>query len=178
MSLPQHVRLVEVGPRDGLQNEARPITLAQRVELVDRLSAAGLNHIETGSFVSPRWVPQMADSAAVFDGIQRRPGVCYSALVPNLRYGRHHHGQPRRGICLRLRVSQQYQLTINENATLRPGRRWLERAWRYAVTCPACYAHDGPRPNRSQRPRRVAGDGLLRDSWATPSAWRPVLPDS
>lgn len=85
MSLPQHVRLVEVGPRDGLQNEARPITLAQRVELVDRLSAAGLNHIETGSFVSPRWVPQMADSAAVFDGIQRRPGVCYSALVPNLQ---------------------------------------------------------------------------------------------
>ena len=85
MSLPQHVRLVEVGPRDGLQNEARPITLAQRMELVDRLSAAGLNHIETGSFVSPRWVPQMADSAAVFDGIQRRPGVCYSALVPNLQ---------------------------------------------------------------------------------------------
>ncbi len=85
MSLPQHVRLVEVGPRDGLQNEARPITLAQRVELVDRLSAAGLSHIEAGSFVSPRWVPQMADSAAVFDGIQRRPGVCYSALVPNLQ---------------------------------------------------------------------------------------------
>lgn len=84
MSLPQHVRLVEVGPRDGLQNEARPITLAQRVELVDRLSAAGLSHIEAGSFVSPRWVPQMADSAAVFDGIQRRPGVHYSALVPNL----------------------------------------------------------------------------------------------
>ena len=85
MSLPQHVRLVEVGPRDGLQNEARPITLAQRMELVDRLSAAGLNHIETGSFVSPRWVPQLADSAAVFAGIQRRPGVCYSALVPNLQ---------------------------------------------------------------------------------------------
>lgn len=85
MPLPQHVRLVEVGPRDGLQNEARPITLAQRMELVDRLSTTGLKHIETGSFVSPRWVPQMADSAAVFDGIQRRPGVCYSALVPNLQ---------------------------------------------------------------------------------------------
>lgn len=84
MPLPQHVRLVEVGPRDGLQNEARPITLAQRVELVDRLSTTGLKHIETGSFVAPRWVPQMADSAAVFNGIQRRSGVHYSALVPNL----------------------------------------------------------------------------------------------
>ena len=85
MSLPQQVRLVEVGPRDGLQNEARPVTLAQRVELVDRLSAAGLGHIEAGSFVSPRWVPQMADSAAVFGNIRRRSGVGYSALVPNLQ---------------------------------------------------------------------------------------------
>ncbi|GGI90629.1 hydroxymethylglutaryl-CoA lyase [Halopseudomonas pertucinogena] len=85
MSLPQQVRLVEVGPRDGLQNEARPVTLVQRVELVDRLSAAGLGHIEAGSFVSPRWVPQMADSAAVFGNIRRRSGVRYSALVPNLQ---------------------------------------------------------------------------------------------
>lgn len=85
MPLPRHVRLVEVGPRDGLQNEARPISAAQRIELVDRLSAVGLEHIEVGSFVSPRWVPQMADSDTVLAGIQRRPGVRYGALVPNLQ---------------------------------------------------------------------------------------------
>lgn len=85
MTLPQEVRLVEVGPRDGLQNEQQPISSAQRIQLVDRLSATGLAHIEAGSFVSPRWVPQMADSAAVFAGIQRHPGVRYAALVPNVQ---------------------------------------------------------------------------------------------
>src|SRR5690554_8160817 len=75
MPLPRQVRLVEVGPRDGLQNETTPISVAQRIELVDRLSATGLSHIEAGAFVSPRWVPQMADSAAVLAGIRRRPGV-------------------------------------------------------------------------------------------------------
>lgn len=85
MAFPQRVRLVEVGPRDGLQNEAHPISVAQRVELVNRLTAAGLVHIEAGSFVSPRWVPQMADSAEVLTGIQRKSGVRYSALVPNLQ---------------------------------------------------------------------------------------------
>lgn len=85
MPLPQHVRLVEVGPRDGLQNEAQPVSAAQRIHLVDELGAAGLQHIEAGSFVSPRWVPQMADSAEVFAGIQRRPGVRYAALVPNIQ---------------------------------------------------------------------------------------------
>lgn len=85
MPLPHHVRLVEVGPRDGLQNEHQPVSTTQRIQLVDALSAAGLGHIETGSFVSPRWVPQMADSAAVFAGIQRRAGVRYTALVPNLQ---------------------------------------------------------------------------------------------
>lgn len=85
MSLPQRVRLVEVGPRDGLQNETHPVSVVQRMQLVDRLAATGLVHIEAGSFVSPRWVPQMADSAEVFHGIQRRPGVRYSSLVPNLQ---------------------------------------------------------------------------------------------
>lgn len=85
MSLPEHIRLVEVGPRDGLQNEAQHLSVAQRIELVDRLTAAGLGHIEVGSFVSPRWVPQMADSAAVLTGITRQPGVRYSVLTPNLR---------------------------------------------------------------------------------------------
>ncbi|WP_339528421.1 hydroxymethylglutaryl-CoA lyase [Pseudomonas mucidolens] len=85
MSLPSHVRLVEVGPRDGLQNEAQPISVADKVNLVDALTAAGLSYIEVGSFVSPKWVPQMAGSAEVFARIQRKAGVKYGALAPNLR---------------------------------------------------------------------------------------------
>ncbi|ROL66014.1 hydroxymethylglutaryl-CoA lyase [Pseudomonas chlororaphis] len=85
MSLPTHVRLIEVGPRDGLQNEAQPISVDDKVQLVDTLSAAGLGYIEVGSFVSPKWVPQMAGSAEVFARIQRKPGVVYGALAPNLR---------------------------------------------------------------------------------------------
>lgn len=85
MSLPSHVRLIEVGPRDGLQNEAQPISVADKVQLVDALTAAGLGYIEVGSFVSPKWVPQMAGSAQVFAQIQRKPGVVYGALAPNLR---------------------------------------------------------------------------------------------
>ncbi|MBD7977270.1 hydroxymethylglutaryl-CoA lyase [Serpens gallinarum] len=85
MSLPQRVRLVEVGPRDGLQNEKLPISVADKVRLVDDLSAAGLSYIEVGSFVSPKWVPQMAGSAEVFAQIQRKPGVTYAALTPNLQ---------------------------------------------------------------------------------------------
>lgn len=85
MRIPQTVRLVEVGPRDGLQNEQRPISVADKVRLVDDLSAAGLSCIEVGSFVSPKWVPQMAGSAEVFAAIERRPGVSYSALTPNLK---------------------------------------------------------------------------------------------
>ena len=85
MSLPQQVRLVEVGPRDGLQNEKQPIAVADKVRLVDNLTTSGLRFIETGSFVSPKWVPQMAGSTEVFAGISRRPGVVYSALIPNLQ---------------------------------------------------------------------------------------------
>ncbi|GBL54834.1 hydroxymethylglutaryl-CoA lyase [Pseudomonas citronellolis] len=85
MPLPQHVRLVEVGPRDGLQNEKQPISVADKVRLVDDLSAAGLAYVEVGSFVSPKWVPQMAGSAEVFAGIQQKPGVTYAALAPNLK---------------------------------------------------------------------------------------------
>ena len=79
------VRLYEVGPRDGLQNEARMIPTADKIALVDLLSAAGLRSIEVSSFVSPAWVPQMADAAEVFAGIERAPGVTYAALTPNLR---------------------------------------------------------------------------------------------
>ncbi|WP_024680151.1 hydroxymethylglutaryl-CoA lyase [Pseudomonas syringae] len=85
MPLAQKVNIVEVGPRDGLQNEAQPISIEDKVRLVDELTAAGLMHIEVGSFVSPKWVPQMAGSAQVFEQIQRREGVIYSALAPNLR---------------------------------------------------------------------------------------------
>lgn len=82
---PDAVSLVEVGPRDGLQNEAEGMPLAAKIALVEGLAATGLRTVETGSFVSPRWVPQMADSEAVFTGIERRTGVVYAALTPNER---------------------------------------------------------------------------------------------
>ncbi|GAB2512609.1 hydroxymethylglutaryl-CoA lyase [Microbulbifer agarilyticus] len=84
MSLPDKVKLVEVGPRDGLQNEKQPISVATRVQLIDLLSDSGLQVIEAGSFVSPKWVPQMAASEEVLAGIRRAPGVTYSALTPNM----------------------------------------------------------------------------------------------
>lgn len=85
MSLPSHVRLVEVGPRDGLQNEQQQISIKDKIRLVDELSGTGLRYIEVGSFVSPKWVPQMAGSAAVFAGIAPVPDVVYAALTPNVR---------------------------------------------------------------------------------------------
>ncbi|APE29613.1 hydroxymethylglutaryl-CoA lyase [Halomonas aestuarii] len=85
MAFPQTVRLVEVGPRDGLQNEPEPINTATKLELIERLGAAGLTYIEAASFVSPKWVPQMADHREVMQGIRRRKGVTYSALTPNLK---------------------------------------------------------------------------------------------
>ena len=83
LNTPASVRMVEVGPRDGLQNEAVMVPLATKVELVNRLSKAGIKTIETGSFVSPKWIPQMADSEQVFQQIERYPGVRYTALTPN-----------------------------------------------------------------------------------------------
>ena len=77
------VRLVEVGPRDGLQNEKQFVATADKIALIDRLSATGLQSIEATSFVSPKWIPQLADAAEVFAGIARRPGVAYPVLVPN-----------------------------------------------------------------------------------------------
>ena len=85
MAFPQHVRLVEVGPRDGLQNEPEPIATNTKLELIDRLGAAGLSHIEAASFVSPKWVPQMADHREVMQNLARLDGVTYSALTPNLK---------------------------------------------------------------------------------------------
>jgi hydroxymethylglutaryl-CoA lyase len=85
MTLPAKVQLVEVGPRDGLQNESGTIPLAAKLQLIDDLATAGHTVIEAGSFVNPKWVPQMADSGAVFAGISRHDGVRYAALTPNLQ---------------------------------------------------------------------------------------------
>lgn len=85
MTLPSRVKLVEVGPRDGLQNEAAPVPTAAKIELIHRLQDAGLTAIEATAFVSPRWVPQMADNAAVMAGIRRKPSVSYPVLVPNMK---------------------------------------------------------------------------------------------
>ena len=83
MALPASIRITDVGPRDGLLNESVIIPAEQKVALIDALSASGVAEIEVSSFVSPRWVPQLADAAEVFAGITRRSSVVYSALVPN-----------------------------------------------------------------------------------------------
>ena len=85
LNLPRRVKLVDVGPRDGLQNEKQPVPAAIKIELVHRLQAAGLKEIEVTSFVSPKWVPQMADNAEVMSGIARSEGVRYSVLTPNMK---------------------------------------------------------------------------------------------
>ncbi|HET7634791.1 MAG TPA: hydroxymethylglutaryl-CoA lyase [Burkholderiales bacterium] len=83
MNLPNEVKIVDVGPRDGLQNEPGKVPAAVKIELIERLADAGLPVIEAAAFVSPKWVPQMADSAAVMTGVRRQPGVAYPVLVPN-----------------------------------------------------------------------------------------------
>jgi hydroxymethylglutaryl-CoA lyase len=85
MKYPARVKIVDVSPRDGLQNERGSVPTEVKVELVDRLADAGLSSVEAGSFVSPKWVPQMADSAEVMTRIRRKPGVAYPVLVPNMK---------------------------------------------------------------------------------------------
>ena len=85
MASPTRVKIVEVAPRDGLQNEKAFVPTEVKIELVDRLSAAGFANVEAASFVSPKWVPQMADGAEVMAGITRRPGTIYSVLTPNMK---------------------------------------------------------------------------------------------
>jgi len=85
MNLPRKVRIVEVGPRDGLQNEPQSVPAAVKIELIQRLADAGLTSVEATAFVSPKWVPQMADHAEVMAGLRRRAGVAYPVLVPNLQ---------------------------------------------------------------------------------------------
>ena len=84
-AIPSRVRLIDVGPRDGLQNEKQPVPAGTKIELVHRLQAAGLREVEVTSYVSPKWVPQMADNHEVMQGIERQAGVCYSVLTPNLK---------------------------------------------------------------------------------------------
>ncbi|EQD69457.1 hydroxymethylglutaryl-CoA lyase [mine drainage metagenome] len=81
----EHVRVVEVGPRDGLQNEQAIVPTAIKIELIERLAACGYDTVEATSFVSPKWIPQLADAEAVMHGLRRRPGVRYPVLVPNLQ---------------------------------------------------------------------------------------------
>ena len=85
MNLPRRVRIVDVAPRDGLQNEAKSVPASVKIELIERLQDAGLPAVEATAFVSPKWVPQMADHAEVMAGIRKRPGVSYPVLVPNMK---------------------------------------------------------------------------------------------
>ncbi|WNJ98243.1 hydroxymethylglutaryl-CoA lyase [Thalassospiraceae bacterium LMO-JJ14] len=85
MKLPSHVKIVDVGPRDGLQNHPDTVPLETKIELVERLADAGLSVVEAGAFVSPKWVPQMADTAELMTRIKRKPGVSYPVLVPNMK---------------------------------------------------------------------------------------------
>lgn len=85
MSLPSKIRIIEVGPRDGLQNESKKVSTATKIELIHRLGEAGLKSIEATAFVSPKWVPQMADAAKVMAGIERRAGISYPVLTPNMQ---------------------------------------------------------------------------------------------
>ena len=117
MALPASVRIVEVGPRDGLQNEKAPIPTAAKIELVDRLSATGLRSIEATSFVSPKWVPQLADAAEVFTGIHRRAGVSYPVLVPNLQGYERARAVGAEEVAVFTAASEQFSLK-NTNATV------------------------------------------------------------
>src|SRR5262245_65987845 len=84
-TLPKTVRIVEVGPRDGLQNEAKIVSTDKKAEFIKMLAAAGLREIEVASFVHPKWVPQLADAAELISKLERSPNVRYSALVPNMK---------------------------------------------------------------------------------------------
>lgn len=129
--MPTRVTVVEVGPRDGLQNEAAAIATADKVAFVDLLSAAGLAVIETGAFVSPKWVPQMADSAEVFTRITRRPQVRYTALVPNLAGLDRAHGAGVGEVAVFAAASESFsQRNINQtiDASLDTYRQVCERA--------------------------------------------------
>ena len=131
MAMPAQVRIVEVGPRDGLQNEKTDIGTAAKIELIDRLSRTGLRSIEATAFVSPKWVPQMADAAQVLAGIQRDPAISYPVLVPNEQGYERAHAAVAREVAVFTVASEAFNLK-NTNATIEQSldrfRPVLERA--------------------------------------------------
>ena len=134
MTLPKSVKLVEVGPRDGLQNESKTVPTGIKVELIDRLSRTGLRVIEAGSFVSPKWVPQMADTASVLARINRRDGVSYPVLVPNMR-GLHDAREARANEIAVFAAASETFSQKNINASIDEGLA------RYQEVCEAARAH-------------------------------------
>jgi hydroxymethylglutaryl-CoA lyase len=131
MTRPAKVTIVEVGPRDGLQNEGVVVSTADKIAFVDRLSEAGLSRIEVSAFVSPRWVAQMADAEAVFAGIRRRTGTRYSALVPNLAGLERAHAAGVREVAVFAAASETFSarnLNRSIDASLREYRQVCERA--------------------------------------------------
>jgi hydroxymethylglutaryl-CoA lyase len=134
MALPKSVKLVEVGPRDGLQNESKSVPTEIKVELIDRLSRTGLQVIEAGAFVSPKWVPQMADTAGVLAGIMRAPNVRYPVLVPNLRGLDDARAAGVRDIAVFAAASETFSRK-NINASID------ESLARYAEVCAAAHTH-------------------------------------
>jgi hydroxymethylglutaryl-CoA lyase len=149
------VRLYEVGPRDGLQNEARPIPTADKIALIDALSACGFDHIEAASFVNPKAVPQMADGAAVLAGIARAPGVTYAALTPNLKGYRAARAAGAGEVAVFASASEGFSranlnATIDESfarfAPVAQAARADGVPLRGYVSCVAVCPHDGPTP--------------------------------
>lgn len=171
MNLPKKVRLVEVGPRDGLQNEKQPIEVADKIRLVDDLSAAGLDYIEVGSFVSPKWVPQMAGSAEVFAGIRQRPGVTYAALAPNLKGFEAALESGVKEVAVFAAASEAFSQR-NINCSIRDS---LER-----FVFPACSAVPTTamsiRARSPGSPANCSRWAATRCPWATPSASAPPAP--
>jgi len=151
----ERVKIVEVGPRDGLQNEARIIPTAQKVHLIDLLSLTGLSAIEVASFVSPKWVPQMADGAGVLAAIRRRPGVAYAALVPNLQGYRHARDAAADEIAVFIAASEGFSrhninCTIAESLerirTIAAAARADRVGMRGYISCAIACPYDGPTP--------------------------------
>ena len=122
MSFPERVKIVEVGPRDGLQNEAVTVPAETKVQLVEKLADAGVSVIEAGAFVSPKWVPQMATSAEVYRQISKRDGVSYPMLVPNLRGLELAHAAGVREVALFAATTESFSQK-NTNCSIRQHRR-------------------------------------------------------
>ena len=167
-----HVTIFEVGPRDGLQNEKRLIPAADKIRLVDMLSDCGFAKIEVTSFVSPKWVPQMADAAEVMRGIKRRPGVSYTALTPNLRGYEEARAARADEVALFGSASEGFsQKNINCSIAESLARFKPVAAAALAdgvpmrgyVSCVTDCPHDGPTPGRcgGAGGGGVVGDGLL-----------------